>query len=108
MPDNVRVGWAAKIHHRSIIFCSGPIAAFDASLALLIQPLQPGNLTLAVSRPSLQPSAAFHTRILPSSLGPSFTKLLNPDPKVSIMPNALLDVGMAESLGESGGFFRCW
>ncbi|KAI0246389.1 hypothetical protein BJV78DRAFT_1286464 [Lactifluus subvellereus] len=39
----------------------------------------------------LQPSAAFDTWIIPSSIRPSFKKLRNPDPK---------------SLGESEGFFK--
>jgi hypothetical protein len=30
--------------------------------------------------------------------------MLNPNPKGRMTPKALLDVGMAESLGESGGF----
>jgi SCY1-like protein 1 len=32
--------------------------------------------------------------------------MLNPNPKGRMTPKALLDVGMAESLGENGGFFR--
>jgi SCY1-like protein 1 len=32
--------------------------------------------------------------------------MLNPNPKGRLSPKALLDVGMAESLGENGGFFR--
>jgi len=32
--------------------------------------------------------------------------MLNPNPKGRMSPKALLDVGMAESLGENGGFFR--
>ena len=31
--------------------------------------------------------------------------MLNPNPKGRMTPKALLDVGMAESLGEGGGFF---
>jgi SCY1-like protein 1 len=32
--------------------------------------------------------------------------MLNPNPKGRMTSKALLDVGMAESLGESGGFFK--
>jgi SCY1-like protein 1 len=32
--------------------------------------------------------------------------MLNPNPKGRMTPKALLDVGMAESLGETGGFFN--
>jgi len=32
--------------------------------------------------------------------------MLNPNPKVRVTAKAFLDVGMAESLGEGGGFFR--
>jgi SCY1-like protein 1 len=32
--------------------------------------------------------------------------MLNPNPKGRMTPKVLLDVGMAESLGENGGFFK--
>jgi SCY1-like protein 1 len=32
--------------------------------------------------------------------------MLNPNPKGRMSAKVLLDVGMAESLGENGGFFR--
>ncbi|KAF8256604.1 ARM repeat-containing protein [Lactarius quietus] len=99
MPENEKGGWAA--------LKDGPIAAIDAyALALLVFNL----FNPTVSHPSFldppynppQPSVR---GAIPPSLWPSFKKMLNPNPKGRMTPKALLDVGMAESLGESGGFF---
>ncbi|KAH8997699.1 armadillo-type protein [Lactarius hatsudake] len=99
MPENEKGGWAA--------LKDGPIAAIDAyALALLIFNLfNPGVSHPSFLDPPYNPPQPSVRGAIPPSLWPSFKKMLNPNPKGRITPNALLDVGMAESLGESGGFF---
>ncbi|KAH9993510.1 armadillo-type protein [Russula compacta] len=100
MPENEKGGWAA--------LKDGPIAAIDAyALALLTFNLfnptvsQPPFLDPPYNPP--QPSAR---GTIPPPLWPSFKKMLNPNPKGRLTVKGLLDIGMAESLGENGGFFR--
>ena len=90
------------------MLCSGPIAAIDAyALALLIFNLfNPDIHHPPFLDPPYNPPQSSARGAIPPSLWPSFKKLLNPNPKGRITPKALLDVGLAESLGESGGFFR--
>ncbi|KAH9060345.1 armadillo-type protein [Lactarius deliciosus] len=99
MPENEKGGWAA--------LKDGPIAAIDAyALALLIFNLfNPGVSHPSFLDPPYNPPQPSVRGAIPPSLWPSFKKMLNPNPKGRITPKALLDVGMAESLGESGGFF---
>ncbi|KAH9037090.1 armadillo-type protein [Lactarius pseudohatsudake] len=99
MPENEKGGWAA--------LKDGPIAAIDAyALALLIFNLfNPGVSHPSFLDPPYNPPQPSVRGAIPPSIWPSFKKMLNPNPKGRITPKALLDVGMAESLGESGGFF---
>ncbi|KAI9453132.1 armadillo-type protein [Lactarius psammicola] len=99
MPENERGGWAASK--------DGPIAAIDAyALALLIFNLfNPAVSYPSFLEPPYNPPQPSVRGAIPPSLWPSFKKMLNPNPKGRMTPKALLDVGMAESLGESGGFF---
>ncbi|KAI0248189.1 armadillo-type protein [Lactifluus subvellereus] len=100
MPENEKGGWAA--------LKDAPIAAIDAyALALLTFNL----FNPAISHPQFldppyNPPQPSTRGSIPPPLWPSFKKLLNPNPKGRMTPKALLDVGMAESLGESGGFFK--
>ncbi|KAH9062370.1 armadillo-type protein [Lactarius vividus] len=99
MPENEKGGWAA--------LKDGPTAAIDAyALALLIFNLfNPGVSHPSFLDPPYNPPQPSVRGAIPPSLWPSFKKMLNPNPKGRLTPKALLDVGMAESLGESGGFF---
>ena len=92
----------------SIIFCSGPIAAIDAyALALSIfNMFNPSVSHPPFLSPPYNPPQPSSRGTIPPSLWSSFKKMLNPNPKGRMTPKALLDVGMAESLGENGGFFR--
>src|SRR5260221_3644634 len=91
-----------------IIFCSGPISAIDAyALALLIFNLfNPSVSHPPFLSPPYNPPQTSTRGTIPPSLWPSFKKMLNPNPKGRMTPKALLDVGMTESLGEDGGFFK--
>ena len=93
---------------RSIKFCSGPITATDAyALALLIFNLfNPTVSHPPFLDPPYNPPQPSTRGTIPPSIWASFKKMLNPNPKGRMTPKALLDVGMAESLGETGGFFR--
>ncbi|KAI0292501.1 ARM repeat-containing protein [Multifurca ochricompacta] len=100
IPENERGGWAA--------LKDGPVAAIDAyALALLTFNLfNPTISHPAFLDPPFNPPQPSSRGAIPPPLWPSFKKLLNPSPKGRMTPKALLDVGMAESLGESGGFFK--
>ncbi|KAH9044179.1 armadillo-type protein [Lactarius hengduanensis] len=99
MPENEKGGWAA--------LKDGPIAAIDAyALALLIFNLfNPDVSHPSFLDPPYNPPQPSVRGAIPPSIWPSFKKMLNPNPKGRITLKTLLDVGMAESLGESGGFF---
>ncbi|KAH9993174.1 hypothetical protein BJV77DRAFT_1067320 [Russula vinacea] len=96
MPENERGGWAA--------LKDGPITATDAyALALLIFNLfNPTVSHPPFLDPPYNPPQPSTRGKLPPSLWSSFKKMLNPNPKGRMTPKALLDVGMAESLGENG------
>lgn len=86
---------------------SEPVSAADAyALGLLLHtvfnPTQPPPPTAQPPHPPPQPSSR---GAIPSSIFPSFKKLLNPNPKSRMSPKSLLDIGMAESGGEGCGFF---
>ncbi|KAI0291130.1 hypothetical protein BC826DRAFT_1023864 [Russula brevipes] len=100
MPENERGGWAA--------LKDGPFAAIDAyALALLTFNLfNPTVSHPPFLDPPYSPPQPSTRGAIPPPLWPSFKKMLNPNPKGRMTPKALLDVGMAESLGENGGFFR--
>ncbi|KAI0258684.1 hypothetical protein BC834DRAFT_910313 [Gloeopeniophorella convolvens] len=100
MPESERGGWAA--------LKDGPIAATDSyALALLISTLfNPSDSHPTFLNPPYNPPQPSARGAIPPSVWPSFKKMLNPNPKGRMTPKAFLDVGMAESLGEGGGFFK--
>jgi len=106
-PERVRFFYP-RFLNRSIIFCSGPNAAIDAyALGLLIFNLfNPTVLHPPFLNPPYNPPQPSTRGAIPPPVWSSFKKLLNPNPKGRLTPKALLDVGVAESLGENGGFFK--
>ncbi|KAG1719636.1 ARM repeat-containing protein [Suillus lakei] len=62
-------------------------------------------LGLLLHAPPHPPPQVSSRGAIPSSVFPSFKKLLNPNPKSRMSPKNLLDIGMAESGGEGHGFF---
>lgn len=85
---------------------NNPAAADAYALALLIHfafnPSQP--LPPTAQPPHPQPTAASRGTI-PTSVFPAYKKLLNPNFKTRLTPKAFLELGMAETAGESSGFF---
>jgi|SRR5712671_7031956 len=106
-PERVRFFYP-RFLNRSIIFCSGPNAAIDAyALGLLIFNLfNPTVLHPPFLNPPYNPPQPSTRGAIPPPVWSSFKKLLNPNPKGRLTPKALLDVGVAESLRENGGFFK--
>ncbi|KAG1717980.1 armadillo-type protein [Suillus paluster] len=98
-PEVKKEGWS--------VLRDVPISAADAyALGLLLHsvfnPTHPPPPTAQPPHPPPQPSSK---GAIPSSVFPSFKKLLNPNPKLRMSPKNLLDIGMTESDGEGHGFF---
>ena len=86
---------------------SGPISAADSyALGLLLHSVfNPTHLPLEAAEPPHPPPQPSSSGAIPPSVFPSFKKLLNPNPKGRMTPKTFLDAGMAETAGESLGFF---
>ena len=91
-----------------MILSRHPTAAADSyALALLIHSLfNPTALPPPTMEPPHPPPQPSSRGAIPPVVFPSFKKLLNPNPKPRMTAKLFLDVGMAESLGEGGGFFK--
>ncbi|OAX38865.1 ARM repeat-containing protein [Rhizopogon vinicolor AM-OR11-026] len=98
-PEVKKGGWSVLKEY--------PVSAADGyALGLLLHavfnPTHPSPPTAQPPHPPPQPSSR---GAIPSSIFPSFKKLLNPNAKSRLSPKNLLDIGMAESGGEGCGFF---
>ncbi|KAF9242051.1 hypothetical protein BU15DRAFT_44386 [Melanogaster broomeanus] len=98
-PEVKKSGWSA--------LKDGPISAADSyALGLLLHsafnPSHPPPPTAEPPHPPPQPSSRGS---IPTSVFPSFKKLLNPNPKGRMTAKNFLDVGMAETAGEGSGYF---
>ncbi|KAI0043803.1 ARM repeat-containing protein [Auriscalpium vulgare] len=99
-PEVRKGGWTA--------LKEGPPAAADAyALAILIHTLfNPDAGPPPTTQPPHQPPQPSSRGAIPVSVFPSFKKLLTPNPKPRLPVKTFLDTGLAESLGEGGGFFK--
>ncbi|KAI0058015.1 ARM repeat-containing protein [Artomyces pyxidatus] len=99
-PEVRKGGWSALKQ-------SPPAAADSYALALLIHSLFNPNAgpppTAQPPHPPPQPSSR---GAIPPSVFTSFKKLLNPNPKPRMTAKTFLEAGLAESLGDGGGFFK--
>ncbi|TFY50780.1 hypothetical protein EVG20_g11332 [Dentipellis fragilis] len=99
-PEVKKSGWSA--------LKPNPTSAADSyALALLIHTLfNPNAGPPPTSHPPHNPPQPSSRGAIPTSVFTSFKKLLNPNPKPRMTTKAFFDTGMAESLGEGGGFFK--
>ncbi|KAH7888422.1 hypothetical protein F5I97DRAFT_1852549 [Phlebopus sp. FC_14] len=98
-PEVKKSGWSS--------LKDGPIYAADSyALGLLLHsvfnPTHPPPPTAHPPHPPPQPSSRGS---IPTSVFPSFKKLLNPNPKGRMSPKNFLEIGMAETVGDGSGFF---
>ena len=83
------------------------LAAADSySLGLLIHfAFNRTDALPSTALPPHPPPAASSRGSIPVHVFPSFKRLLNPNPKARLTPKHFLEIGMAETAGESSGFF---
>jgi SCY1-like protein 1 len=86
---------------------SVPIEAPDGyALGLLLHAVFNRNAPLPpTSQPPHPPPAASSRGSIPTSLWPSFKRLLNPSAKARMTPKAFLQLGMGEKAGDGARFF---
>lgn len=98
-PEVKKEGWSA--------LKDVPVPAADGyALGLLLHAVfNPTHPPPPTAQPPHPPPQVSSRGAIPSSVFPSFKKLLNPNPKLRMSPKILLDIGMAESDGEGHGFF---
>jgi SCY1-like protein 1 len=86
---------------------SVPIEAPDGyALGLLLHSVFNRDAPLPpTSQPPHPPPAANSRGSIPTSLWPSFKRLLNPSAKVRMTPKAFLELGMGERAGDGTRFF---
>ncbi|KAG1766920.1 hypothetical protein EV702DRAFT_1148475 [Suillus placidus] len=98
-PEVKKEGWSA--------LKDVPVSAADGyALGLLLHAVfNPTHPPLPTAQPPHPPPQVSSRGAIPSSVFPSFKKLLNPNAKSRLSPKNLLDIGMAESDGEGHGFF---
>ncbi len=84
-----------------------PTSAADAyGLGLLIHfAFNPNHTLPATAQPPHPPPTAASRGTIPTSIFPSFKKLLNPNPKARLSPAHFLELGMSHTAGEGSGFF---
>ena len=88
-------------------FFSVPIEAPDGyALGLLLHSVFNRDAPLPpTSQPPHPPPAANSRGSIPTSLWPSFKRLLNPSAKARMSPKAFLELGMGEKAGDGARFF---
>ena len=83
-----------------------PAAADAYALGLLLHAVfNPNQGSPATAQPPHAAPLPSSRGSIPTSVFPSFKKLLNPNPKARTSPKHFLAIGMAESPGEGSGFF---
>ena len=84
-----------------------PTSAADAyGLGLLIHfAFNPNQAVPATAQPPHPPPTAASRGAIPTSIFPSYKKLLNPNPKARLSPAHFLELGMSHTAGEGSGFF---
>jgi SCY1-like protein 1 len=83
------------------------VFAADAyAIGLLLHAIfNPGQALPPTTQPPHPPPPASSRGNIPTSIFPSFRKLLNPNPKSRASPKLFLDIGLAHTAGEGSGFF---
>ncbi|KAG9031938.1 hypothetical protein FRB95_002074 [Tulasnella sp. JGI-2019a] len=98
-PEVKSGGWSA-------LKTLGPACADAYSLGLLLHsvfnPTHPLPPTVHPPHPAPQPSSR---GAIPTSIFPSFKRLLNPNARARFTPKGFLEVGMGEKPGDGSGFF---
>ncbi|KAI1791247.1 armadillo-type protein [Ganoderma leucocontextum] len=84
-----------------------PTSAPDAyGLGLLIHfAFNPNQALPATAQPPHSPPTAASRGAIPTSIFPSYKKLLNPNSKARLSPAYFLELGMSQTAGEGSGFF---
>ncbi|PIL34056.1 hypothetical protein GSI_03765 [Ganoderma sinense ZZ0214-1] len=84
-----------------------PTSAADAyGLGLLIHfAFNPNQAVPATAQPPHPPPTAASRGAIPTSIFPSYKKLLNPNPKARLSPAHFLELGMSHTAGDGSGFF---
>ncbi|EIN12027.1 ARM repeat-containing protein [Punctularia strigosozonata HHB-11173 SS5] len=100
MPPEVRKGgWSALKEHNPAV---ADAYAFGLLLHAVFNQDQPPPATFNPPHPPPSPSSR---GAIPTSVFPSFKRLLNPSPKSRLSTKGFLEIGMAETGTEGAGFF---
>ncbi|EIW82556.1 ARM repeat-containing protein [Coniophora puteana RWD-64-598 SS2] len=98
-PEVKKGGWSA-LREREV--CAADAYGLGLLLHSVFNPTHPPPPTAEPPHPPPQPSSR---GAIPTSVFPSYKKLLNPNSKARMSPKTFLDIGMSQATADGAGFF---